>query len=77
MRCKRDDGNGANWGGRGGSLVDGLVGTRADSWEIYHNYPQFTPGSPSAAVSTGDNSGMKSGNGSAGFKFPVFCAGWR
>ncbi|HCP1544831.1 TPA: inverse autotransporter beta domain-containing protein [Escherichia coli] len=77
VRCKRDDGNGANWGGRGGSLVDGLVGTRADSWEIYHNYPQFTPGSPSAAVSTGDNSGMKSGNGSAGFKFPVFCAGWR
>lgn len=77
VRCKRDDGNGANWGGRGGSLVDGLVGTRADSWEIYRNYPQDTPSSPSAPVSTGDNSGMKPGNASASFKFPVFCAGWR
>ncbi|EOP1463516.1 inverse autotransporter beta domain-containing protein [Escherichia coli] len=77
VRCKRDDGNGANWGGRGGSLVDGLVGTRADSWEIYHNYPQYTPSSPWASLSTGDNDGMKPGNGSAGFKFPVFCAGWR
>ncbi|EIM3160700.1 hypothetical protein K5Z93_003691, partial [Escherichia coli] len=77
VRCKRDNGNGANWGGRGGSLVDGLVGTRADSWEIYNNYPQYTPDSPSAPVSNGDNNGMKPNNASASFKFPVFCAGWR
>ncbi|MBS9299326.1 inverse autotransporter beta domain-containing protein [Escherichia coli] len=74
VRCKYDNGNGANRGNFGGTLTNGLVGTRADGWEIWGNFPKNYPGP------TGwnwDNSGMEPGNAHAHFLFPVFCAAWR
>ncbi|EFN6150193.1 TPA: inverse autotransporter beta domain-containing protein [Escherichia coli] len=74
VRCKYDNGDGANSGNFGGTLTNGLVGTRADGWEIWGNFPKNYPGP------TGwywDNSNMEPGNAHAHFLFPVFCAAWR
>ncbi|EHL9307992.1 inverse autotransporter beta domain-containing protein [Escherichia coli] len=74
VRCKNDKGDGANNGNFGGTLTNGLVGTRADGWEIWGNFPKNYPGP------TGwnwDNSNMEPGNAHAHFLFPVFCAAWR
>ncbi len=74
VRCKNDRGTGDNNGGYGGSLTNGLVGTRADGWEIWGNFPKVYP------VATGwywDASNMEPGNAHAHFLFPVFCAAWR
>ncbi|HFO7264934.1 TPA: hypothetical protein ACHKKX_004345, partial [Escherichia coli] len=74
VRCKNDHGAGTNIGSGGGTLTNGLVGTRADGWEISGNFPKNYPDP------TGwnwDNSGMEGGNAHAHFLFPVFCAAWR
>ncbi|ENJ8217386.1 hypothetical protein AB2C09_004796, partial [Escherichia coli] len=74
VRCKNDKGNGANDGDYGGTLTNGLVGTRADEWEISANFPHPWPG---PTEWNWDNSGMEPGNAHAHFLFPVFCAAWR
>ena len=74
VRCKNDDGDGANRGNFGGTLTNGLVGTRADGWEIWGNFPKNYPGPTGWSW---DNSGMEGGNAHAHFLFPVFCAAWR
>ncbi|WP_096931358.1 inverse autotransporter beta domain-containing protein [Escherichia coli] len=74
VRCKNDKGNGANNGNYGGALTNGLVGTRADGWEIWSNFPK------DFSRPTGwswDHSNMEPGNAHAHFLFPVFCAAWR
>ncbi|ELC3193598.1 inverse autotransporter beta domain-containing protein [Escherichia coli] len=74
VRCKNDKGAGANSGNFGGTLTNGLVGTRADGWEIWGNFPKNYPGPTGWSW---DNSGMEPGNAHAHFLFPVFCAAWR
>lgn len=74
VRCKNDKGAGANDGDYGGTLTNGLVGTRADGWEISANFPHPWPG---PTEWNWDNSGMEPGNAHAHFLFPVFCAAWR
>ncbi|WDB50805.1 inverse autotransporter beta domain-containing protein [Escherichia albertii] len=74
VRCKNDKGDGANSGHFGGTLTNGLVGTRADGWEIWGNFPKNYPGPTGWSW---DNSNMEPGNAHAHFLFPVFCAAWR
>ncbi|EPC8602544.1 hypothetical protein ACR240_005396, partial [Escherichia coli] len=74
VRCKNDHGNGANNGNYGGALTNGLVGTRADGWEIWGNFPKNFPRPTGWSW---DHSNMEPGNAHAHFLFPVFCAAWR
>lgn len=74
VRCKNDKGYGVNDGNFGGTLTNGLVGTRADGWEISGNFPK------EIGLPTGwrwDSTGMEPGNAHAHFLFPVFCVAWR
>ncbi|MBB9957304.1 inverse autotransporter beta domain-containing protein [Escherichia coli] len=75
VRCKNDKGNGSNDGSFGGTLTNGLVGTRADGWEIWGNFPKSYQFNPPGWL--WDATNMEGGNAHAHFLFPVFCAAWR